>query len=98
MGLGIILVAIVVLINAVVWTTRAWSALKAIKAREVGFISRGDRSGTHTAELALWKQAGIDIEADKGPWYRAIGQGMGAALNTASALQAYVLSDRGTWI
>jgi tungstate transport system substrate-binding protein len=74
------------------------SALKAIKAREVGFISRGDRSGTHTAELALWKQAGIDIEADKRPWYRAIGQGMGAALNTASALQAYVLSDRGTWI
>src|SRR5215472_9070433 len=62
------------------------TALKAIKAREAPFISRGDRSGTHTAELALWKQAGIDIEAGKGPWYRAIGQGMGAALNTASAL------------
>ena len=74
------------------------TALKAIKAREAPFISRGDRSGTHTAELALWRQAGIDIEAGKGPWYRAIGQGMGAALNTASALQAYVLSDRGTWI
>src|SRR5438105_3109074 len=74
------------------------TALKAIKAKEAAFISRGDRSGTHTAELALWKQAGIDIDAEKGPWYRAIGQGMGAALNTASALQAYVLSDRGTWI
>src|SRR6201997_1016651 len=74
------------------------TALKAIKAKAAPFISRGDRSGTHTAELALWKQAGIDIEAEKGPWYRAIGQGMGAALNTASALEGYVLSDRGTWI
>ena len=74
------------------------SALKTIQTKEAPFISRGDRSGTHTAELALWKQAGIDIEAGKGSWYRAIGQGMGAALNTASALQAYVLSDRGTWI
>jgi tungstate transport system substrate-binding protein len=74
------------------------TALRAIKAKAAPFISRGDRSGTHTAELALWKQAGIDIEAEKGPWYRAIGQGMGAALNTASALQGYVLSDRGTWI
>jgi len=74
------------------------AALAAIKAKEAPFISRGDRSGTHIAELALWKQSGIDIEAGKGPWYRAIGQGMGAALNTASALQAYVLSDRGTWI
>jgi tungstate transport system substrate-binding protein len=74
------------------------TALKAIKAKAAPFISRGDRSGTHTAELALWKQAGIDIEAEKGPWYRAIGQGMGAALNTASALDGYVLSDRGTWI
>jgi tungstate transport system substrate-binding protein len=74
------------------------TALKAIKAKAAPFISRGDRSGTHTAELALWKKAGIDIEAEKGPWYRAIGQGMGAALNTASALDGYVLSDRGTWI
>jgi tungstate transport system substrate-binding protein len=74
------------------------TALRAIKAKAAPFISRGDRSGTHTAELALWKQAGIDIEAEKGPWYRAIGQGMGAALNTASALEGYVLSDRGTWI
>jgi len=74
------------------------TALKTIKAKETPFISRGDRSGTHIAELALWKQSGIDIEAGKGPWYRAIGQGMGAALNIASALNAYVLSDRGTWI
>jgi tungstate transport system substrate-binding protein len=74
------------------------TALKTIMEKAAPFISRGDRSGTHTAELALWKQAGIDIEATRGPWYRAIGQGMGAALNTASALNGYVLSDRGTWI
>jgi len=75
------------------------AALTAIKAKGAPFISRGDRSGTHAAELALWKAAGIDIAgADKGPWYKEIGQGMGAALNTASASDAYVLSDRGTWI
>jgi len=74
-------------------------ALKMIKDKQAPFISRGDRSGTHLAELALWnKDAGIDIEKDKGPWYKAIGQGMGAALNTASASDAYVLSDRGTWL
>src|SRR6476661_4086237 len=61
------------------------AALKAIKDKAAPFISRGDRSGTHVAELNLWKVAGIDIENDKGPWYKAIGQGMGAALNTASA-------------
>jgi tungstate transport system substrate-binding protein len=74
------------------------AALKAIQAKGAPFVSRGDRSGTHSAELALWKQAGIDIAASKGPWYREIGQGMGAALNTASAMNGYVLSDRGTWI
>src|SRR5215813_7496199 len=74
------------------------AALTAIKAKQAPFVSRGDRSGTHQAELALWKNAGIDIANDKGPWYRDIGQGMGAALNTASAMNAYVLSDRGTWI
>src|SRR5215468_8091045 len=74
------------------------AALKTIKAKQAPFVSRGDRSGTHQAELALWKNAGIDIANDKGPWYRDIGQGMGAALNTASAMNAYVLSDRGTWI
>jgi tungstate transport system substrate-binding protein len=73
-------------------------ALKAIKAKGAPFISRGDRSGTHTAELDLWKAAGIDIGKDKGPWYKEIGQGMGAALNTASAANAYVLADRGTWL
>ena len=74
------------------------AALKAIKDKETPFISRGDRSGTHVAELNLWKAAGIDIEKEKGPWYKSIGQGMGAALNTASASNAYVLSDRGTWL
>jgi tungstate transport system substrate-binding protein len=74
------------------------AALKAIQRKGAPFVSRGDRSGTHQAELALWKDAGIDIATAKGPWYRDIGQGMGAALNTASAMNAYVLSDRGTWI
>jgi tungstate transport system substrate-binding protein len=74
------------------------AALKAIKARSAPFVSRGDRSGTHMAEINLWKLAGIDIEKDKGVWYSAIGQGMGAALNTASASNAYVLTDRGTWL
>jgi len=74
------------------------AALKTIKAKGAPFISRGDRSGTHTAELDLWKIAGIDIAKDHGPWYKSIGQGMGAALNTASAAEAYVLADRGTWL
>jgi tungstate transport system substrate-binding protein len=74
------------------------AALEAIKAKATPFISRGDRSGTHIAELDLWKAASIDIAKDKGPWYKEIGQGMGAALNTASASYAYVLADRGTWI
>jgi len=78
-------------------------AMQTIKTKQAPFISRGDRSGTHIAELKLWKDAGIDIEKDLasknlGPWYKAIGQGMGAALNTAGASNAYVLSDRGTWI
>ena len=75
------------------------AALKAIHAKGAPFISRGDRSGTHAAELALWKLAGVDVSgADRGGWYKEIGQGMGAALNTASAADAYVLADRGTWI
>ena len=75
------------------------AALTAIKNKAASFVSRGDKSGTHAAELALWKAAGIDIAgADKGPWYREIGQGMGAALNTASAMNGYVLADRGTWL
>ncbi len=75
------------------------AALKTIKDKAAPFISRGDKSGTHSAELNLWKVAGVDIAgADKGPWYKEIGQGMGAALNTASASNAYVLGDRGTWL
>jgi tungstate transport system substrate-binding protein len=73
-------------------------ALRRIAASKAGFISRGDRSGTHAAELRYWKDAGIDLAAIKGPWYREIGQGMGAALNMAAAANAYVLSDRGTWL
>ena len=73
-------------------------ALHNIKDANAPFISRGDRSGTHTAELKLWQDAGIEIEKDHGDWYKSIGQGMGAALNTAKASEAYVLSDRGTWI
>ena len=73
-------------------------ALRRIKEAASPFVSRGDRSGTHMAELALWKQAGTDIAAEKGPWYRDTGQGMGPALNTASSMNGYILSDRGTWI
>lgn len=74
------------------------AALKAIRAAGAPFVSRGDKSGTHTAELTLWKAADLDPAAEKPAWYREIGQGMGAALNTAAAMGAYVLSDRGTWI
>jgi tungstate transport system substrate-binding protein len=74
------------------------AALRAIQAKAAPFVSRGDKSGTHLAELALWKQADVAAASIKPPWYREIGQGMGAALNTASAMNAYVLSDRGTWI
>jgi tungstate transport system substrate-binding protein len=84
-----------------IWRTYALSrgdALSKIGAAKVSFISRGDRSGTHAAELRYWKEAGVDLAAVKGPWYREIGQGMGAALNMASAANAYVLSDRGTWL
>ncbi len=74
------------------------AALKAIHEAKAPFVSRGDKSGTHTAELRLWKDAGIDPAAESGGWYRSIGQGMGAALNTAGAMDAYVLADRGTWL
>jgi tungstate transport system substrate-binding protein len=79
-------------------STDSVAALKTLKSKGIAFVSRGDRSGTHIAELALWKAAGIDIAAEKGLWYKEIGQGMGAALNTAAAADAYVLSDRGTWL
>jgi tungstate transport system substrate-binding protein len=75
------------------------NAFKAIKDKQATFISRGDRSGTHFAELAIWnKDAGIDIEKDRGPWYVSVGQGMDATLQMAVASNGYVLSDRATWI
>jgi tungstate transport system substrate-binding protein len=74
------------------------AALRAIQTRAAPFVSRGDRSGTHQAELALWRTAGIDLTATRGSWYREIGQGMGAALNTASGMNGYVLADRATWL
>ncbi|MBL8702769.1 MAG: substrate-binding domain-containing protein [Alphaproteobacteria bacterium] len=73
-------------------------AFKRLAARQPVVISRGDRSGTHTAELRFWREAGIDIAAARGPWYRDVGQGMGPALNTAAAAEGYVLADRGTWL
>jgi tungstate transport system substrate-binding protein len=76
----------------------AVAAFKAIAQKAAPFVSRGDKSGTHSAELKLWKAAELDPAASKPPWYREIGQGMGAALNTAGGMGAYVLSDRGTWI
>ncbi|MBO1080035.1 substrate-binding domain-containing protein [Roseomonas haemaphysalidis] len=74
------------------------AALQAVAAKHAPFVSRGDRSGTHAAELRLWKLAGIDPAATGQGWYREIGQGMGPALNTAAAAEAYLLSDRGTWL
>jgi tungstate transport system substrate-binding protein len=74
------------------------AALKKIRNARAAFVSRGDRSGTHIAELELWKAAGIDIARHKGPWYRDTGQGMGPALNTAASMNAYLLSDRATWL
>ena len=73
-------------------------ALKKLQAARAPFVSRGDRSGTHMAELALWQRAGIDIDKAKGAWYRDTGQGMGPALNTAASMGAYILADRGTWL
>ena len=73
-------------------------ALRKVKGAAAPFVSRGDRSGTHMAEVALWKSSGIEIEKEKGPWYRDTGQGMGPALNTASSMNGYILADRGTWI
>jgi tungstate transport system substrate-binding protein len=74
------------------------AGLKAINDKGAPFVSRGDKSGTHSAELRLWKQANLDPAAAKPAWYREIGQGMGAALNASSAMGAYVLADRGTWL
>ncbi|HEX6794809.1 MAG TPA: substrate-binding domain-containing protein [Casimicrobiaceae bacterium] len=73
-------------------------AFRTIEQAKAPFISRADKSGTYSAELRLWKDAGIDIAKAKGPWYRETGSGMGPALNTAAGLNAYILSDRGTWL
>ena len=74
------------------------SALAKIQAAQAPFASRGDKSGTHAAELRYWKDAGVDLDAKKGAWYRDTGSGMGPTLNTASSMSAYVLADRGTWL
>jgi tungstate transport system substrate-binding protein len=77
--------------------TTAQSALQAIAEAKANFVSRGDDSGTHKKELGLWKQAGLTPDSFE-PWYKAVGAGMGAALNTASGLDAYILSDRASWL
>jgi tungstate transport system substrate-binding protein len=74
------------------------AALKKIAETKPAFVSRADKSGTSSAELRLWKDAGVDIATAKGPWYRETGSGMGPALNTAAGLDAYLLADRGTWL
>jgi tungstate transport system substrate-binding protein len=73
-------------------------ALKKVEAAKATFVSRGDKSGTHSAELRFWKTAGIDLEKSKGSWYRDTGSGMGPALNSAASMNAYILADRGTWL
>jgi tungstate transport system substrate-binding protein len=72
--------------------------LRRIAAARAPFVSRGDKSGTHAAELRYWQAADVDLAAVRGPWYRDTGSGMGPALNTAAALDAYLLADRGTWL
>ncbi|MCC2110416.1 MAG: substrate-binding domain-containing protein, partial [Hyphomicrobiales bacterium] len=73
-------------------------ALRKVAAAEAPFASRGDDSGTHKKEKALWKAASIDISAASGGWYRETGSGMGATLNAGVGMGAYVLTDRATWI
>jgi tungstate transport system substrate-binding protein len=74
------------------------AALAKIAAAAAPFASRGDDSGTYKAELRLWKEAGVDVKAASGTWYRETGSGMGPTLNTAAGMEAYVLADRGTWL
>ena len=74
------------------------AAFQAIAAAGAPFASRGDDSGTHKAELKFWKEAGVDVKAASGGWYRETGSGMGATLNAAQGMGAYALTDRGTWI
>lgn len=79
-------------------TADAAEAMRRIAAAGAPFVSRGDGSGTHKAELRLWKAAGIDVAAASGTWYRETGSGMGPTLNTAAGMGAYTLADRGTWL
>jgi tungstate transport system substrate-binding protein len=72
--------------------------LRRVATTPSAFVSRGDKSGTHAAELRYWKMADIDLAAVKGTWYRDTGSGMGPALNTAASMSAYILADRGTWL
>jgi tungstate transport system substrate-binding protein len=74
------------------------AALKAIADTKAPFVSRGDKSGTHQAELRYFKDAGVDPTTGRGGWYKETGSGMGPALNTASSMEAYILADRGTWL
>lgn len=74
------------------------AALTAVAEAQAPFASRGDDSGTHKAELRHWKATGIDVAAASGGWYRETGSGMGATLNAAAGMGAYVLTDRATWI
>ena len=74
------------------------AGLKALYASKAQFVSRGDKSGTHAAELRYWKMANLDPATEKQAWYRDTGSGMGPALNTAAAMNAYILTDRGTWL
>jgi len=76
----------------------ARASLKKIAAAKAPFTSRGDDSGTHKKEQALWKAADVDISKASGSWYRETGSGMGATLNTAAGMGAYALTDRATWI
>lgn len=76
----------------------AVAAVARIAQAEVPFASRGDDSGTHRAERRLWQAAGVDVSAASGGWYRETGSGMGPTLNTAAAMNAYALADRGTWL
>ncbi|MEM8591788.1 MAG: substrate-binding domain-containing protein [Pseudomonadota bacterium] len=78
--------------------TSASDALHSIAAAQAIFASRGDQSGTHKAELAIWESAGIDPSSASGRWYRETGTGMGSTLNTAVVMGAYVLSDRASWL
>lgn len=75
----------------------AAAALKKIADAKAPFASRGDDSGTNKAELKLWEDAGVDVKAASGTWYRSTGSGMGATLNTASGIGAYALTDRASW-